>query len=260
MQLPEKTSLLIISFLLYSNCFPMGAWHVWSAESEKPKPAAVETPKRIRNPLSLKLMAALTLIRDCDLESNLTIPRGIEEYLEFITRNFHLTSKGYCMQYQALNDAIVNDMYHLIPDIVEYGKNIGDIEFLDNTNFPEKRTPLLFAIHNKNVRLARMLLAQGANPNIAWPVTGQSPLMLAARTGTPVFVELLLAYKADVNKKYGSDEDTALIVAASRGQAGIVKILLDHGADKNSTTTDGSTAAMIARGNGDQKVYELLKN
>lgn len=251
-----------MSFLLYSNCFSMGTWHVRSAEYEipKPEPEKTETPKRVRNPLSLRLMAALTLLRDCDynFESNLNIPRGIEEYLEFIKRNFHQTSKGYCMQYQALNDALFNDMYHAIPDIVEYGKFVGSTDFLNNTDLPEERTPLLFAIEKEDQKLAQILLAHDVNPNIAWQVTGQSPLMLAARKGTSFFVELLLVYKANVNQTYGSDRVTALMDAAARGQTAIVKILLSHGADKNITTTYGATAAMIARGNGNIKVCELL--
>ncbi len=240
----------------------MGSWHIRSAEYEKtPRPASasIEAQKRIRNPLSLKLISALTIIRESNIDSSLNIPEELVIYLQFINRNFHLTDRGHYMQYDILNDAILNNMHNVIPDVIEWGRHIGDTTFLNNSNLPEKRTPLLFAIEKEDVRLAHALLAGGANPNTSCLVTSQFPLMLAARKGNIALVKLLLSYKADIEQKEKIDGATALIDTAARGHKKMVEVLLQHKANVNITNNRRVTAAQIAQGNGHIEVHKLLK-
>lgn len=267
MQLSKTTYLLIlVTILLNQKSITMGKWHAWSSEFEKHKPAQVETaiqcaivyPQIIRSPQSLKLLAALTLINDCDLPENVSVSSDINAYLQFIKRNFHLTDRGYRMQFQALNDAILNNMYYAIPDVILFGRNIDNTMFLNNTDLPENQTPLLFAIEKENVKFAHMLLAAGANPNIIWSVTTRTPLLCAIKKRNAALAELLLAYKADIEQRNRIDGSTPLMQAAAMGDETIVRLLLKYGASKNSESNHGACAASLAKNNGHKEVYELV--
>lgn len=61
------------------------------------------------------------------------------------------------------------------------------------------QTPLTLAVTLEKMEIASLLLARGANPNVACPVTGRTPLMLAAQQRNRALVELLL--KNGANKE-----------------------------------------------------------
>ena len=95
-------------------------------------------------------------------------------------------------------------------------------------------TPLHLAVKLSRVDLVEMLIAAGANVNVADGKSGHTPLHLAAESGQLDVVELLLAKQADVQlaSYYGC---TAMQSASARAHNKIVKLLVEHGAD---TLTD----------------------
>lgn len=259
MQLRAKAFLLIINIFVYSNCFSMGTWHVRSAEYEKPKSETIiEKPCIIYSPPSLKMMAALTLIKNGKSKLPAFVPIEIHDYVQFLSQNFNPTGRGFYMQHQVVNNAILNNKYEIIPDIAQILAKCGKIDLLNNAKLPKEHTPLSFAIEKEDLTLVRILLEAGANPNIPWPVSTQSPLMLAVKKENEALVELLIKYKANLEQGSRIDGSTPLMEAASRDQEAIVRILLKNGAKKNAINKNGYCAAILAKNHGHEAVYELV--
>jgi ankyrin repeat protein len=135
-------------------------------------------------------------------------------------------------------------------------------------------TPLLHAMVNNDIEVARVLLEKGANPNIIG--MGTSPFLLAAganpyggRGGggaAPVNTELLdlmFQHGADVNSQVTgvasysmriarSPSDTegisALHAAVQAGRVDLVRYLLDHGARADVVDASGRTPLDILNG------------
>ena len=93
-------------------------------------------------------------------------------------------------------------------------------------------SPLAFAAASAHVAGAEMLIAKGADVNVA-RVDGIHPLMMAAYTGAPPMVSLLIKNKAKIDEPnyYGA---TALSYAARGGNGPAGKMLLDAGAKVDS--------------------------
>ena len=109
--------------------------------------------------------------------------------------------------------------------------------------YEEGATPFLRAAQSGDLTLLRLLLAHGADPNIA-TYDGVTPLMVASGIGwvegvthewspeeTLEVVKLLLELGADVNAQDALDGRTALMGAAHKGRNDVVQLLVDHGAD-----------------------------
>jgi len=91
-------------------------------------------------------------------------------------------------------------------------------------------TPLHLAVKLNRLTLVEMLIAAGANVNVADGKSGHTPLHLAAEAGRLDIVELLLAKRADVqlSSYYGC---TPMQAASARAHNKIVKLLVEHGAE-----------------------------
>lgn len=76
-------------------------------------------------------------------------------------------------------------------------------------------TPLLHAIHRQHPDVVTLLLAHGADPNLATP-EGITPLMMAADDATPAIARALLAHGADPRVE-GPGGGTAFTQAVSGG-------------------------------------------
>ncbi len=115
---------------------------------------------------------------------------------------------------------------------------------------------LIFAASEGHTAIVKLLLEEGANPdiqnNIGWTV-----LIFAASKGHTAIVKLLLEHGADPNIQ---EEDgwTALIWAASKGNMAMVQALLQHNAKADIQEKDGWTALRLARSNGHTEVAALL--
>ena len=104
------------------------------------------------------------------------------------------------------------------------------------------------AIRANDLAALRSMLAKGADPNVADPRGGSTPLMHAVAVGSIESMKLLVDNKANVNAVNGAGL-TALMMAVT--DIDKVRLLLDAGADVNVATKRGRTALMLAAASDD---------
>lgn len=111
---------------------------------------------------------------------------------------------------------------------------------------PKGMHALFMASGSGNARMVRMLLENGAKPDLK---TGQgfSALGISSTYGHTAVIEVLLDHGADVNRNFGPDGTwgTALHYAAADGHEDAVRLLLGRGADP--FITDGDNRRPIDR-------------
>lgn len=119
------------------------------------------------------------------------------------------------------------------------------------------QTSLLIALdHGGGTDTVRALLDRGASVN-AKDKEGKTPLMEAQKSYDAEIWRLLLEKHADVNAK-DNQGSTALIWASAYGQVAGVEVLLDAGADIHAKTVKGRTVLMLAILNGQPEVVQTL--
>jgi ankyrin repeat protein len=133
--------------------------------------------------------------------------------------------------------------------------SLGDVSWVDFTG----QTPFLRAALAGDVAAMRLLLTNGADPNLATPA-GTTPLMAAAGVNWVVAqtytespqssleaIELCLDEGADVNAK-NSMGLTAVLGAANRGANDIIRLLVANGARVDAVDKEGRNAVRWAEG------------
>lgn len=120
-------------------------------------------------------------------------------------------------------------------------------------------TPLGLASFFGHPEAARLLLAKGADPNLAARnSTRVAPLHSAVAGGNVEIVRELLAHGADVNARQDLGF-TPLHGAAVEGNPEMIGLLLAHGADRTMRDAGGKTPADLARERGRERAVELLR-
>ncbi len=89
---------------------------------------------------------------------------------------------------------------------------------------------------------AKWLLEHGADPNLAWAQSGDSPLHIAAQRLDVKTVDLLVSHGADVSKRR-PDGRTPYTLAALHGNDEVAAWLLQHGAKDELSLLDRFVAA-----------------
>jgi ankyrin repeat protein len=128
-----------------------------------------------------------------------------------------------------------------------------------NAKNDTKETPLILAIKKGNEQLVKLLLEQGANPNVEdqcgdhtihiameWDTEQENPLY-KKRKILPNIVMLLLQYKADPNKAYRFKGARPLHAAVFHNAPTVVQALLSCGAHKNVYDERGFTPLSLAK-------------
>jgi ankyrin repeat protein len=100
-------------------------------------------------------------------------------------------------------------------------------------------TPLHRAVEHRNIDMAKLLLAHGADVN-AQDSAGRTPLSLAVECRYAAMIELLLAHEDDLNMQL-RDGTTLLHQAVLRSDLAMIRLLLDHKADVNAKNKNGQT-------------------
>lgn len=130
-----------------------------------------------------------------------------------------------------------------------------------NARNTEGRTALVLAAREDCAAVVEILLANGADANLASRQkgleSGKTALMFAAQTGREEIARRLLNRAALVNATtyYGK---TALMFAAEAGHTNVVKILLSQGAAVHLATWHGWTALLLAADDGRALAVEAL--
>ncbi|XP_039281596.1 protein TANC2 [Nilaparvata lugens] len=113
-------------------------------------------------------------------------------------------------------------------------------------------------VYSPNVKVSRLLLLAGADPDHMTEFLGQAPaLCLFAHEGCAEMTALLLEFGASLEGA-NSQGCTPLILAAARGHADIVRTLVGAGAALGRTDTAGRCALVHAARNGHLEVAALL--
>jgi ankyrin repeat protein len=156
-------------------------------------------------------------------------------------------------------------------------------------------TALYIAAGAGDAQATRMLLAAGADANVALPTSRETVLMTAVKAGNPEVVGALLTgglagvsvnelgdaraaariaeaagyapqtnptldnNYADVNVRERWYGRTALMMAATEGNLEIARLLVAAGSDLNLSDAEGSTALSLARSYGHLDVAALLE-
>jgi ankyrin repeat protein len=144
------------------------------------------------------------------------------------------------------------DSNEILKPLLDHGADI-------NARNGDGLTPLAEALIHRQVKLARWLIANGADMD-------SGILIEAACYGKTEIVKLLLANGANVkhrNKEGLCAGQTPLLVAAGAGHREIVELLLAHGADVNARIEDGSkprgsTALHLAVIGGNEGIVQIL--
>jgi ankyrin repeat protein len=123
-----------------------------------------------------------------------------------------------------------------------------------NGALPSGAKPLDAAAFAGSVKVARLLLDNGADPNMSATLLEDASLK-----GFDSIVSLLLDHGAQVNQINTDSGATALYAAASFGRGEVVKLLLDRGANPNLCGKNHKSAYQAAVENGYSDVAAMIK-
>ncbi len=121
-------------------------------------------------------------------------------------------------------------------------------------------TPLSLAAFFNQTEIAKLLLKNGADPNLqATNPSKVNALHSAVAKENYELCKLLIEYGVNVNATQIQNV-TAMHSAAHRGNLKIVKLLVENGAKINYKMDNGDTALSIAKRDGHQQVKIYLEN
>jgi hypothetical protein len=121
----------------------------------------------------------------------------------------------------------------------------------------ERYSALMAAAEEENETIVQLLLESGADPNFRTKKLGVPPLTIASRTGNLRIVRLLLSAGADPNLRDKSDR-TALVPAVFEGNEEAMDELLAAGADVNVGIELGRTPLLLSILNGNDDITKRL--
>lgn len=128
-----------------------------------------------------------------------------------------------------------------------------DIETRDTSGW----TPLFIAVQKHRTAMVKLLLENGAEPDVKCNLGLRTPLHQAAEAGHEDLVELLLTHKANPNL-YNDLKRRPLVFAAAEGHLAVVKMLLDNGAWPQ-TKEDPQTPLYWAKRHEYEDIVQLLE-
>jgi hypothetical protein len=165
----------------------------------------------------------------------------------------------------SLQLACLHGNMNAVRDILSRGEDINAYGcwIHEKHGHPERIsiTALHASIQGRHIRIAELLLASGADPNIN-TTNWDTPLVMAVRKKDIEFVRLLLRHGADVDQisvyPYSPTGITALQRACCQGDSQLASVLLDHGANVNLTRGSFGPALVAATMNHELSLVERL--
>ncbi len=122
----------------------------------------------------------------------------------------------------------------------------------------DKATPLIYALLNKSLIAAKILINNGADVNIKNSY-GWSPIYIATRNLNLDIIKLLLEKKVDVNAQT-QNGGTPLILAVKKNNTEIAKILLMFGAEIQIKDKYNKSAIDYATNMNNKVMLNILNN
>ncbi|NEM97439.1 ankyrin repeat domain-containing protein [Pontibacter burrus] len=137
--------------------------------------------------------------------------------LTFTTCNTETTMQTTVAQ-NSIIKAVIKGEAQMVESALERGADVNTID-------AQKRSLLLLATQNRDLKMAQLLVAHGAGVN-QQDIMKDSPFLYAGATGQTELVKLFLENGArfDVFNRYNG---TALIPACERGHLEVVKLLVN---------------------------------
>jgi hypothetical protein len=152
----------------------------------------------------------------------------------------------------ALELAVIKQRTEAVRVLASSGANVDVVG-------PYGRAPLHWAALRNQVEIAKILLANKADPNIKDIRTQSTPLIEAAWANHPKVMKVLLEGGADPNidevKRTGG---TALHVAVQHRRMEMIRMLLDAGADPTRRSRRGQSAIELAKRTKRPEIQSLL--
>ncbi len=118
-------------------------------------------------------------------------------------------------------------------------------------------TPLTRATIAGDLEVVQVLLSNGADPNIANPKKGRTPMHYAAREGFIHIATELINYGGDVNIQ-DHNGHTPLMYATEKRNLKATSFFIENGANLNLKDNHGNTALLYAIKNADKDIMTHL--
>lgn len=155
----------------------------------------------------------------------------------------------------SFHESIVAGRMEAIKNYLEQS-NTDLVNIYSNDGF----TPLSLAAFFNQTEIAKLLVENGADPNIsATNLSKVNALHSAIAKENYELCEILLAKGADVNAVQ-MQNITALHSAVHRGNLELTKLLIENGASIDSKMDNGDTAPIIAEREGHKSIAEYLSD
>jgi len=151
-----------------------------------------------------------------------------------------------------MDPAIKKDESALVEKLLQHGVPLNEI-------LASGSTPLETAAFAGSVKVARLLLESGADPNLSGRA-GASPLENAALQGNDAIAALLLDRGAGINHINTASGATALYDAAAFGRSSVVELLLKRGANPSLCGPQQKSPYQAALANGITDVAAILES
>lgn len=147
--------------------------------------------------------------------------------------------------------------YDMIEYLVNHGADVNFRLFYEERRQLDILTPLFLAIFFQRLKVAKLLLDHGANPNETDSLGNNYLCKVISVKSTPEIFELLLQYGVDPYN-VNSSGFSCIILAVTNGHDRLVEILMKHKVDPNIENPNGDSLLHLATNNGYLKIVKIL--
>ena len=141
-------------------------------------------------------------------------------------------------QQDYLEYAAAHGQATMIRALIRYGANLGE----------SGSDALCFAIKNRHIDVATVLIEEGADVNQRGNLGNDLPIIHALQTQDQAMVQLLVENGAELNRKDKADRVSIVYYGVQTGQPSIVSYLLDNGAVFGEQEADQLLSSAVYKG------------